>query len=496
MPSLVPCGAAVAQDPDLDGMPGLPGAPDAEAASSSEDDDLDGMPGLPDAAGGRAGDGDLTDMPPPSDSGSSDGFGGVGTGFSPEIRFGGRWSTRIEADLQHDRDGEDIAESRNRLELELAARMSPTFSALVAGRMTHDAKTPAMDFDGARYGYEAELREAYFTWRGGATTISGGNQVIRWGTTEAFSPNDEINGSDYRDGLAADLETPRIPRLALRAQQSFDRVTLEAVWLPFFQPHRANLLGSDWAPVPDDPQIARLATTFGTFFGPEVEEDVQALLVSSAPPDESPKNSGVGARASLRGDGWDLRLNALYDWHRIPKVSLGGLAPESEYIRKLVLGLDGAYAVEDFVFKVDASWQPAGVFYADDFEAFEAMFVYWAGGVDYMPDTDLNITVEAYGLSILEDPPEGKSLIFIEQHWANVLALVRWSLLDEDLVLQLGVQYGITNEDFVISPSVAWSVAEGHDLSVGGTILEGPELSPGGIFDHNDLAWVRYDLAF
>lgn len=511
-----PAGAQTASggDPDLEGMPGLP--------ESGGDPDLEGMPPPPDDGGDAGG------MPPPPD------LGGFDTGFDPTVRFGGRLGLKVLADTRRDREGEDLVESRGRLDLELAGRLTPEFSALVSGRMTHETRAPERDLDGARFLYEAELRDAWFTSRFGATVLTIGNQTIRWGTADANSPNDVINPVDYREGLVADFETPLIPVLAARATHTVllgtRTLTFEGVYVPFFAPHRVALFGTDWAPVNREPQFAAFADLFRQAFSTAAEEDIQPLLVTTDPPDESPRNGSAGARVAWAGSGFDLRLNAFYGWDRVPELvvdpilldvlqalaggqpPLAALAPHAgelqkkleagdelfatRHHRQLVLGADGVVVLGDFAFKGDVAWSPERTLYTEDLRPVRPAVLSWAGGVDYMPSTSFNVTVEVFGLRALDDPPPGTDYLFIGRNFVNVVGLVRWMLFDDDLTLQLSGQYGISKEDFLIAPLAAWRVVEGHEVAVGALLLEGPDESTGGVFDANDHVFARYVHAF
>jgi hypothetical protein len=490
--------ALLAADPDLEGMPPPP------------DTDLQGMPA------------------PPGDEPTSSG------GFAPTLRFGGKLRLETAFDTAHDQDGEDIFQTDERLDLELAGQLTPTLSALVSGRMAHQARTPHWGFDGARYAYEPELREAWASAHLGATVLTVGNQIIRWGATDANSPNDVINPADYRDGIGVQFETPLIPVLAARATHSIlvgsGTVSIEGVYVPFFEPHRTWLFGSDWAPVGAQPQFAPLIDLVQRFVPRASQEDVQALLLSPDPPDESPRNGSGGARIGWSGGGLDLHLNAFYGWDRIPsltidpdfvqflvafqdndlaklaglfptmqaKIASGDLPFTSHYSRQLVLGGDAVYVLGDFAFKADVAYSPERTLYTDAFEPRRVAAVSWAGGVDYMPGSSFQITCEVFGLRTLDDPPAGRDWFLIGRNYANLAGFVRWSPLEDaaELALQVNGQYGLTREDHLIGPVISWRFRDNHEAQVGALFLGGPRNSAGGQFDHDDYAYARYTLSF
>ncbi|MFN3198370.1 MAG: hypothetical protein ACE366_08145 [Bradymonadia bacterium] len=453
------------QDPDLEGMPGLP--------------DLD-APGLDVPAA-------LPELAPPTQSNTS---------------FRGQWQSRVLGDLQEDREGEDVIEVRNQLELELTSEINPKLTAVVGGRITHESRAPHWDFAEARALGEAELREGYLAWQSGPLRLTGGHQTIRWGSTEANSPNDVLAPIDLRQGLQPGLQTPALPQVAAQAIYTFDdagRISAEMVVLPFFTPHRVDLFGRDTAPVPSGSPFVLLASGLRASTPRSVQEDVQPLLVAFNPPDEHLGNASGGARLSLRGSGWDLNFNSAYLWDRTPaiRISPGGLIPiESTTHRQLTLGADGVLALGDFTLKADAAWSQNRVLYTEGLTPARSPVVSWAGGVDWLPHEDFSITVECFGFMPLEDAPEGEVWLLIGDHLINAVMFARYQPESSDWGFTVAGQRGLTRGDFFVSPQVEYSPASGHQLALGVAIIHGPDDSLGGVIKHNDQGTLRYTIAF
>jgi hypothetical protein len=75
-----------------------------------------------------------------------------------------------------------------------------------------------------------QLREAWVKAFLGPIDLSFGNQIVTWGTTDLFSPEDLLNASDYT--LPFDAE--KIPALLLRATARGRSWSLDLVGLPFW----------------------------------------------------------------------------------------------------------------------------------------------------------------------------------------------------------------------------------------------------------------------
>ncbi len=488
-------------------------APVALLAGAAPDPELEGMPGPPPEPSGFAAPAEpvseAAPAPPP---------------FSPEVRFGGSFATRVDADLADEGQHEDVLEGRLRLDLELAARLSPRTTALVSGRLAHESRTPDMAFDGARYGHDVELREARFSWQGEGVGVDVGNLFLRWGVADAASPNDVLNPQDFRDSAPVAFETPLVPVPAVRLTASPGDFAFELDVLPFFEPHRAALFGTDWAPVGANPQVAALSGLVDQALSRAAIEDAQPLLLSSNPPDESPRNATVGTRVGWHGPGVDVHLNAMHGWDRVPATTLdpdflalveavrdddlpaqlavfGRLRPrlaagealfESTYRRQNLVGADAAWAVGDFLLKAEAAHSFARTLYLADFTPVRTASLSWAAGFDWLPDPDLDVTLECFGLR----PSEAGDYLFLGRQLVNLTAHVRWAPLTDTLTLELLGQYGLTRGDHTLAPSLRWQPADGHALSAGVYVLAGPDDSVGGVFDPNDAGWARYTLSF
>jgi hypothetical protein len=493
-------------------MPAPLGAVALALAAPAVDPDLAGMPAMPDlpAAEGTA----VTAAP---------------VGAPSETRFGATLSTRADADLRDDgRPGrpEDVFETHLRLDLELAARLSPATTALVSGRLSHDTRTPDAGFDGARSGALAELREARISWQGDGVGLDVGHLFLRWGVADAISPNDVLNPQDFLDPAPVSFETPMLPVPAVRLTAQPGDFAFELSVVPFFVPHRAALFGTDWAPVGGDAPTAGLLGTLGLLLGPEADDDAWALLTAPRPPDESPRNASVGTRLGWHGAGVDLHLNATHTWDRLPAVrfdpalgeflaaarendapTLLRLYPEvqarlasgaplldSRYHRLDLVGFDLAWALGDFLLKGEAAHSFTRTLYRSDFTPVRVGALSYAAGFDWLPDPDLTVTLEVFGLRPWEGV--GGGYLYVGRHLVQTTAHVRWALVTEVLTADVIAQYGVTEEDRTVAPSLAWKVVDGHSVSAGIYLMDGPRRSLGGLFGRNDAAWMRWVAGF
>lgn len=111
------------------------------------------------------------------------------------------------------------------------------------GRATTSVDVQAVD---------AILRETYVAFTVGRLDLRLGQQRIAWGNSDAFSPNDVLNGRDLRNPFLFDPEMLVLPTLAARADLDVGLGVLGMVFEPFIPADRFDLYGTNWAVVQSD----------------------------------------------------------------------------------------------------------------------------------------------------------------------------------------------------------------------------------------------------
>ena len=91
------------------------------------------------------------------------------------------------------------------------------------------------------------LDDAYVNFRGNGFNLKIGNQVIRWGKTDAYSPLDNLNPEDLRDDLSGRREDRKLPIPMAGLEIYSGNYTIFGVFIPFFIKSKYDLLGTDWA---------------------------------------------------------------------------------------------------------------------------------------------------------------------------------------------------------------------------------------------------------
>jgi hypothetical protein len=82
----------------------------------------------------------------------------------------------------------------------------------------------------------------------------------------------------------------------------------------------------------------------------------------------------------------------------------------------------------------------------------------------------------------------------MSRHLVQAAGVLQWTGVDA-VRLTLAAQVGVTDASWALAPSAEWSPTEGHALSAGVLVLEGPADTLFGLYDRNDAAQLRYSLS-
>ena len=424
---------------------------------------------------------------------------------------------------------DDPAESDelvSRMDLELTARTSAALSGKIGGRVRSRFDVTADEIGRA---YEAELRDFYLAFVKGPLSLSLGRQVIRWGVADSFSPNDVINPVDLRDGPAIDFETPRIPVLALRAAVGTDEVTLEGVYVPLHEPHRAPKVRERWGFLDGQPILVDTLNYVEAAAEEEVGGDFDDAFASA--PEPALNTGSLGARLILRPASVDLSLNAFYGWDRTPALVMDpalfviaaafanpSIDPDADEAtrmavdqlsariaagepiatatpqRRLDLGADFAATRGRFVLKGEIAFTPEQTVYTESLAAVRSPALAWVFGFDFNPTEALQLTLEGGGRAV--EPIVGERYQAIGGDEAAIAGAFRIAPPDSGFQAQLTGRYSFFHEDWAVSPSVQFRPWPPHAFSIGALFLAGPPNTFGGVLQTNDFIYLRYELLF
>lgn len=186
------------------------------------------------------------------------------------------------------------------------------------------------------------LREGYVSYAASGFEFRAGKQIIPWGKSDGVNPTDVLSAKDYTF-MNPDEEVRRLGAtsfwLSFAPNTGVSPWVLQAVWTPVFPQSKLLISPSS---IPSGVAVGATQTPTFTF-----------------------ANSEQAGRVTYNGSGWDASLLAFRGWSHLPEFAETGrsgtatsfvLQLSPTYRRVRVLGADGSYAFENWVFRAESAY--------------------------------------------------------------------------------------------------------------------------------------------
>ena len=388
---------------------------------------------------------------------------------------------------------------------------------------------------------DAILREAYVAFSLGRLDLRIGQQRIAWGGSDAYAPNDVLNGRDVRNPLLFDSEMLVLPTPAVRADVDLGFGILGLVLEPFVPSDRFDLYGTNWAVVqPDAPRAyRRLFGTLSQGLDRNQVSTLQDTLTGGQLSGANPANASIGGSLKMHLGSVDLSYYVLSGFDRQPAVSidpafqkqlesingtqlntgiidallnqtkastkaLGGPILIS-YRRRNHVGMDAQTTIGSFVLRADVAYDSSKTFFAaDTLNAVLRPTVQEVIGLEYQTGS-LNkvIGVEAWAMQVLSpetryvpalDTPNSSSLLWYRDQNFGVAGLIRWSFFDNGIV-ELRSSANVAPFWYSARPEIGYQTST-FTVRAGFLAIGGDDSSFGGYYRRNGTAYLTSRISF
>lgn len=345
---------------------------------------------------------------------------------------------------------------------------------------------PVFAYNGLNDNLDISLRQAYMDIYFDNFDLRIGKQQIIWGKADGVFITDVISPRDLSEFILPEFEEIRIGINALKLNYYAGDATIEAVWIPTFQPTITPAANSIWAAEMDIPDVP-LTMDYS-------KEDVEQKLA----------NSEAALKYSYLGSTIDFELMAAYMWDDNPALhiylvmdstsgQLSSLTIKPEYHRLPLVGASFGKAVWGAVIRGEAAY------YFNKRLTAEDLFVNGIKEKDYANYLlgydhswfGVNISMQIIQEYILDYEDDLKNDEF--QSTATFLASKTFS--NETLELSLFSYYGINDSDALLRPKLSYDLSDGFNLLLGTDIFIGDK-GNFGQYSNNDMVYlkVRYDF--
>lgn len=402
-----------------------------------------------------------------------------------EFKVLGRVYDKGAGDVRVDDAFED--ESENHLEAYVQAKLAPTdaFQLVVAAEV-----------DQYTYGRSSAtrgtltLQDAYAFYQSDRFSMKLGNQVLRWGKTDEISPLDIVNPEDLRDGFVRSRVERKLAVPMANAQLFYKSFGLQGIVIPWFEPTRIDLFGTDWALLRRSDEIIGAR--------PLVRDEVYARSLSSR--ELGVRQFGTIGRLDYGLVFFDTRsdLPSLGSFVLPPGVTLPedpdaedlvafavatGQPLKLRYDRTQVFGLELEALVGPVVLRSDVAYTSDRLFLDRNLRRASRPVAQWVAGFDYSGEgIYMNFQVS-------QDLVQGdtKEILFAEGMASRVNGTVRKGIAGGTLEIQNRFFYERAGEkeSYYYNPSVVIGYWRDVKFEIGADIVAGRKDTLVGFFRSN-----------
>ncbi|MFP3928423.1 MAG: DUF1302 family protein [Desulfobacteraceae bacterium] len=412
--------------------------------------------------------------------------------------FSGRFWTRLAHDLREQNPYEDDAYNHTKLRLRADYDPAPGTSLVMSIDGDHFIYRNSGDHDHTTSirPYEFYIRRSW-DW----LEITLGNQIVRWGKIDQVSPLDIVNPEDLRDGFAQTREERKLPIPMVDLKLFKGMYKFEAVFIPFFQESKLDLIGRDWAmfhhydrqvgpfeivekDLPNDLSHSEYGFRFsGTFKKLDyalsyfrTREDTPSIGTIAAPPGFRVPDPSRATLMGLARTANDLSQPVTLD-----------------YKRQHVYGLEFETTWGEFGIRGDFAYIHERYFLDHRLRRTSRPVFHYALGVDYNRPGSYYVNIQ-FSQQIVRHYES--TLLFADEVTNAVNGTLTKDLWDGKLELGLRYLYNFTQDDYYLNPSVTLEYWRNITLELGLDILGGPEESTLGVFEDNDEAYCIFEYHF
>lgn len=344
---------------------------------------------------------------------------------------------------------------------------------------------PVFNYDGLNENLELNLRQAYFDIYFDNFDLRVGKQQIIWGKADGVFITDVISPRDISEFILPDFDEIRIGINAVKLDYYLGNSTLEAVWIPTFQP----------TIIPDANSI---------WFPKQADFPIQPIVENAKEPEQKLTESEVAFKYSYLGSAIDFELMAAYMWDDNPAMyvyqpvdAIPGqpivLTIKPEYHRLPLVGASFGKSLLGAVIRGETAYYFDKRFSAEDFSVNgikEKDYVHYLIGYDHNW-FGMNVSVQFIQEYIIDYEDDMRN----DKFSTTSTFLASKTFLRETLQFDIFGYYGINNEDALLRPKISYDIADGFEVQLGANIFVGDD-GNFGQYDENDMLFlkVRYDF--
>jgi hypothetical protein len=337
---------------------------------------------------------------------------------------------------------------------------------------------PVFDYDGLNENLELNLRQAYFDIYFDNFDLRVGKQQIIWGKADGVFITDVISPRDISEFILPDFDEIRIGINAVKLDYYLGNSTLEAVWIPIFQPTIIPDANSIW--FPEMPDIF-----------------TQSIVEDAKEPEKKLSESELAIKYSYLGSAIDFELMAAYMWDDNPTMHIypqqESLIIKPEYHRLPLVGASFGKSIFGAVLRGEGAYYFDKKFMVEDFSVNGVKEKDYA---HYLVGYDHNLFGVNVSFQFIQEYILGYENDFKNDEFSNTATfLASKTFLRETLQFDIFGYYGVNNNDALLRPKISYDFIDGFNVLLGANIFIGDE-GNFGQYNENEMLYMKLKYDF
>lgn len=340
--------------------------------------------------------------------------------------------------------------------------------------------------------------EAFIRYYGNSYDLEVGLLKPIWGTGDGVHVLDVLNPLDRVENLTGTYLDSKISQMMLKFNyQVGQNGLIELVYVPLFAGDRFPTDSSDkWTP--NEVKEAMIILN-NSDHGVTIKEDKTDSL----------KYSQFGSRYTTTFGSLDLGAIYYYGYLREPIYDFTGMnaiqvetglgVVKEKFNRVQIFGIDFALAISSLYLRGEAAYYLTEDIKGDDSDVYNNSFKYLFG-FDYdLPINNSKIIVQCVGSYVINSDEISKSDIeYDDDEYLKNMVTVELSdhYINETLTAKISGAVNIENRDFMISPTLEYTLVDNLDIGFKYQCFEGKDESVFGQFDKNDYLKLFAEYTF
>ncbi len=344
------------------------------------------------------------------------------------------------------------------------------------------------------------LHDAYLNLRGEGYNLKLGNQIVRWGKTDGYSPLDNLNPEDFRDDLAGRREDRKLPIPMVNLEIYTDSVTISGVYIPFFIRPELDLQGTDWS-------LLGIADQQGG-----------TISITEEDPSHSLKNSEGGIRLSGISGSMDWAFSWLYAREDMPAVdtltlppgvpvpsggmsisSIGALSKAGgqpihlTHDRQNIFGVEIETTMSSFGVRGDLAYFDNSSFFTGELKRIRKPVVQIMVGIDYSGTNAWYANIQLFQSYIHN---YDNRIIWAEETVSALNGTLWKEFKNGEVKAECRFYYDISGNATMLNPKIRLSTWEPVIFEIGVEWFDGSDETVIGRFDANDQIYASMEFKF